>query len=355
WMAVISSEAEKVAQATHMSASEAANYKAQLLAIAEAQRQAKAAEVASNQAFGRVEQVQQIEAEIAALKQLQQANNTSDIRNAIAADIAQLDELKAKGGSVASSWKAYFAQMGVETQNVGVQLSGIFQKGFTSSIDSFSDALGKTIVQGKSLGEEMKKALRGIVEGIIAAIAKLLIFKALSEAGGALSKAGGGTGLLGKAGGALSAAAGGGTKNVAETANTTATTANTTGIAANTVAITALTTATAAATTADAADATTDAGGGSGILSSILPMFGFSAGGVVPGAGIGDTVPAMLEPGEMVLPKNVSQNVQKAAGTSDSAKARSLTVTYAPTVHAVDERGVQDMLDEHGHLFTNHV
>src|SRR5208282_4529108 len=270
WMAVISSEAEKVAQATHMSASEAANYKAQLLAIAETQRQAKAAEGASNQAFGRVEQVQQIEAEIAALKQLQQANNTSDIRNAIAADIAQLDELKAKGGSVASSWKAYFAQMGVETQNVGVQLSGIFQKGFTSSIDSFSDALGKTIVQGKSLGEEMKKALSSIVEGIIAAIAKMLILKALSAA----------------TGGAL----GGG-----------------------------------------AADT------GGGFLKSIL---GLSAGGIVPGAGIGDTVPAMLEPGEMVLPKNVVQSVHTSSSQTNISNGRNAPVIhYSPTVHAVDERG----------------
>lgn len=46
---------------------------------------------------------------------------------------------------------------------------------------------------------------------------------------------------------------------------------------------------------------------------SLKKLFHFSRGGVVPGTGHGDTVPAMLTPGEMVLPKAISKTLMQQA------------------------------------------
>src|SRR6185369_5348146 len=42
-------------------------------------------------------------------------------------------------------------------------------------------------------------------------------------------------------------------------------------------------------------------------------VMAFQEGGLVPGVGIGDVQPAMLEPGETVLPKKMSENLSRAA------------------------------------------
>jgi hypothetical protein len=50
----------------------------------------------------------------------------------------------------------------------------------------------------------------------------------------------------------------------------------------------------------------TGSGGGSGIVSETLSNIGFASGGVVPGVISGvDKVPAMLTPGELVVPRDL--------------------------------------------------
>ena len=86
-------------------------------------------------------------------------------------------------------------------------------------------------------------------------------------------------------------------------------------------------------------------------------VMAFQAGGIVPGVGTGDIVPAMLTPGEGVVPKGVM------AGLSDLAKAGGMgggghtTVVHVrPTYHVntVDGDGMQDALEKHTGLLTKH-
>lgn len=53
---------------------------------------------------------------------------------------------------------------------------------------------------------------------------------------------------------------------------------------------------------------------GGGIFSSIFSALGFSEGGIVPGRGSGDTVPAMLTPGELVIKQKRVQELTQAYG-----------------------------------------
>jgi hypothetical protein len=75
----------------------------------------------------------------------------------------------------------------------------------------------------------------------------------------------------------------------------------------------------------------------------------FAGGGEVPGMGTGDTVPAMLTPGETVVTKSLTDQVRNSRGSGGH------TIHYAPTIHAVDSDGVQDMLEKHEAVFTAHV
>jgi hypothetical protein len=56
-------------------------------------------------------------------------------------------------------------------------------------------------------------------------------------------------------------------------------------------------------------------------------VLGFSEGGIVPGSGNGDTVPAMLTPGELVVPKNmVASFVSAMKATGDTGALKGLQV-----------------------------
>jgi hypothetical protein len=86
-------------------------------------------------------------------------------------------------------------------------------------------------------------------------------------------------------------------------------------------------------------------------------VMAFEKGGEVPGVGRGDIVPAMLEPGEGVVPKGVM------AGLSDLAKSGGLDrggthyhvqAHFAPQIHAVDADGVDRMLEKHSDRFQRH-
>jgi hypothetical protein len=75
-------------------------------------------------------------------------------------------------------------------------------------------------------------------------------------------------------------------------------------------------------------------------------VMAFAEGGEVPGVGPGDTVPAMLTPGETVVTKSLTDQVKNSRGGGGH------TFHFAPTVNAVDSDGVADMLDKHEAVFT---
>jgi hypothetical protein len=79
-------------------------------------------------------------------------------------------------------------------------------------------------------------------------------------------------------------------------------------------------------------------------------VMAFAQGGEVPGSGMGDTVPAMLTPGETVVTKALTEQVKGSTGAG-----RGTTVHFAPVIHAIDSNGVEAMLTKHAATFERHV
>ena len=74
----------------------------------------------------------------------------------------------------------------------------------------------------------------------------------------------------------------------------------------------------------------------------------------VPGVGRGDVTPAMLTPGEGVVPGGVMDGLSKVArsGGFDSQGPKiHAPMTFAPTIQAIDATGVDAMLKTHADLF----
>ena len=110
-----------------------------------------------------------------------------------------------------------------------------------------------------------------------------------------------------------------------------------------------------------AADAWRDAG--NPILGAVMAAATFAEvmaladGGIVPGVGLGDTVPAMLTPGEAVLPKRMTEDLQHAAKFGGDNGGGDVHVHYHHTSHiqAFDSTGVDKVLQQHGDKFTKHA
>jgi hypothetical protein len=85
--------------------------------------------------------------------------------------------------------------------------------------------------------------------------------------------------------------------------------------------------------------------GGAAAALAFASVMAFERGGEVPGVGSGDTVPAMLTPGETVVTKALTDQVRGNTGGGGSH------MTYAPVIHAVDGDGVERMLKKHSAVF----
>jgi hypothetical protein len=77
---------------------------------------------------------------------------------------------------------------------------------------------------------------------------------------------------------------------------------------------------------------------------------------MVPGVGRGDVVPAMLEPGEGVVPRGVMEGLSNQAkfGGMSGGNHYHVQAHFAPQVHAIDAAGVDKMLTKHGKTFQRH-
>jgi hypothetical protein len=80
----------------------------------------------------------------------------------------------------------------------------------------------------------------------------------------------------------------------------------------------------------------------------------FQDGGVVPGTGRGDIVPAMLEPGEGVIPKSVMDAARSGGG--DNSGGRTTVVHVRPTYHVqtIDGDGMRAALNKHTDVLQKH-
>jgi len=83
----------------------------------------------------------------------------------------------------------------------------------------------------------------------------------------------------------------------------------------------------------------------------------FETGGIVPGVGNKDTVPAMLTPGEAVLPKNLTDNLRSASRSGSSGNGPEVHIHHSPTYHVqtIDGDGIKQVLTEHAEQFHQHV
>ena len=90
--------------------------------------------------------------------------------------------------------------------------------------------------------------------------------------------------------------------------------------------------------------------------STFAAVMAFETGGIVPGVTKGDTVPAMLTPGEAVLPKKLTENLTHAARSGSSGGPEiHVHNHFSPRIHAVDAEGVDRMLEKHGEKFNQHA
>ncbi len=93
------------------------------------------------------------------------------------------------------------------------------------------------------------------------------------------------------------------------------------------------------------AGAILDAVPGGGIVKSVGGAVGGAVGGIfgqrgifkVPGTGRGDTVPSMLEPGEMVLPRNLASAVRAGAGAEAAGRGDINIQVYNPKPEAAED------------------
>jgi hypothetical protein len=79
----------------------------------------------------------------------------------------------------------------------------------------------------------------------------------------------------------------------------------------------------------------------------------FAQGGKVPGYGNADTVPAMLTPGETVVTKALTQQVENSQGGS-SNQGHTVHI-HMGDVHAVDAKGFDGLLEKHAAVVGKHV
>jgi hypothetical protein len=84
-------------------------------------------------------------------------------------------------------------------------------------------------------------------------------------------------------------------------------------------------------------------------------VMAFEEGGIVPGVERGDVVPARLSPGETVLPKQMTERLNNAAGSGDNNRPH-VHVHHYPTYHisAIDGASVRGMLKTHQREFSQH-
>ncbi|HWF46587.1 MAG TPA: hypothetical protein VG168_06260, partial [Bryobacteraceae bacterium] len=84
-------------------------------------------------------------------------------------------------------------------------------------------------------------------------------------------------------------------------------------------------------------------------------MMAFEGGGIVPGVEFGDVVSARLEPGETVLPKQMTEKLNSAAGSADSNRPHvHVHINNSHTIHALDSQGMDRVLDKHGDKLQRH-
>ena len=86
-------------------------------------------------------------------------------------------------------------------------------------------------------------------------------------------------------------------------------------------------------------------------------VMAFEGGGIVPGTGSGDVVPAMLTPGEGVVPGGVMEglsNLVKSGGMGGTTHVTPVHIPHSPTIHALDSEGMDRVLEKNSATLQKH-
>jgi hypothetical protein len=91
-------------------------------------------------------------------------------------------------------------------------------------------------------------------------------------------------------------------------------------------------------------------------MSMLGSAMAFEDGGIVPGVGKGDIVPARLEPGEGVLSNKVMDGLKNVSrGNGSSGGDVHIHAPLTLHVQALDSNGVDKVLTEHHQVFQKHL
>ena len=274
-------------------------------------------EVAEQQGF--ISQMQGLAASSSGKEQVSALAQAAQAQDKLTASARQYNEELARTNAAITSsdlasqklnntWALFFHQTSSQLQSLTSTLSGEFQQAIKKTFDGFGQGVAKSIVEGKSLGSSMRQVAREMTESMIEHLVQWGAQDVISK----LTMKGAAATLAG--------------------ANATASFA--------------------------AAPWPIDMGAPAFGASAMASALAFEQGGIVPGIGRGDTVPAVLTPGEGVIEKKVMDQLVSNAkfGRSGSGNGDVHVHHHATyNVHAIDADGVHQMLREHGDKFTNHA
>jgi chemotaxis protein histidine kinase CheA len=205
-----------------------------------------------------------------------------------------------------NSWAVFFRQSNQELLSLTATLNGQVQTAMKQVTDGFAQGVAKAAIEGKSFGKSMVGVAREMSESMIEGLIKWGMQDLITKMGMKAS-----------------------------------------------------------ASMLAGANATASMAGAPWPVDMSAPAFGatmmgtamaFADGGLVPGLGNADSVPAMLMPGEAVLPKHLTEMLTQTArnGNNGSGQVVHVHNHFSPQIHAVDAEGVDRMLTEHGDTFKRH-
>jgi hypothetical protein len=228
----------------------------------------------------------------------------AQLKSAIAAN-------DAAGQKMASSWKLYFGQMQTETKDLATQIRTTLEGSVNQFTKAFGDSMARAIVENKSLGQAVREEAGHMLESQISMLVQWLEKWIITHT--------------------MAAVIGTATDKTAQTSAATL-------AGANMVA------------SWSAAPWPIDAAAPAMGATAFGAAMAFAGGGEVPGYGFGDSVPAMLTPGETVVTKALTEQV-KSSGGGGAGHVH----IHMPTIHALDAEGVSRVLDRHAALISKSV
>jgi hypothetical protein len=84
-------------------------------------------------------------------------------------------------------------------------------------------------------------------------------------------------------------------------------------------------------------------------------VMSFEEGGKIPGSAVGSAgaVPIIGHQGETIITKSLTDRVERAERGGNNGAAPN--ISFSPTIHAVDAKGVDEMLSKHASIFQRHI